>query len=308
MTKHYLGIEIGGSKLQVVVAGEDLKPFQAFRLPIDRTAGASGIKASIKACLANLDEKTFTRIGIGFGGPVNKVTGEIFASYHIEGWRGFAIKTWLQDLTSCEVIVDNDANVAALAEALQGAGTNQSRVLYITLGSGVGAGFVVDKKIYHGTEPGEMEFGHIRLDRSGATIQDRCSGWAVNEKIKTLLSRDPQTILHELVKDFPGHEAKALGKALATNDASASRLLSETMNDFSFGLSHAIHLLHPDVVILGGGLSLLGEVLVREVQNHLPGYLMDAFQPGPPLRLSALQESAVPIGALALAIHQPEHL
>jgi glucokinase len=175
-------------------------------------------------------------------------------------------------------------------------------VFYVTIGSGVGAGLIINKKIYYGAEPGEMEFGHVRLDRSGATIQDKCSGWAVNQKIKDVLSDNPITLLHSLCKQFPEHEAKALGEALASNDIIAHRIVSETMNDLSFGLSHAVHLLHPDVIILGGGLSLLGEILVREVENFLPDYLMDAFQPGPSIRLSSLKESAVPLGAISLAL------
>ncbi|HEY0651672.1 MAG TPA: ROK family protein, partial [Chryseosolibacter sp.] len=255
-------------------------------------------------CMVGLNGIAIDRIGVGFGGPVNKETGEVYTSYHIEGWRAFSIRKWLEDLGGCEVVVDNDANVAALGETLYGAGKGYQRVLYVTLGSGVGAGLVIDRQIYHGAEPGEMEFGHIRLDRSGATIQDKCSGWAVNQKIREVLKQETSTVLRELSIPFAGHEAKALSEALSHNDPVAWKILSETMDDFSFGLSHAVHLLHPEVVILGGGLAMLGEIIIQEVKKSLPNYLMDAFRPGPLIQLSALQESAVPIGAIALAMQK----
>jgi glucokinase len=84
----------------------------------------------------------------------------------------------LESIASVPVFIDNDANVAALGEATHGAGKEHEVVLYITLGSGVGGGLVIHQKIYHGAIPGELEIGHIQMDRAGTTLQSRCSGWA----------------------------------------------------------------------------------------------------------------------------------
>jgi glucokinase len=173
--------------------------------------------------------------------------------------------------------------------------------LYITLGSGVGGGLVVNRQIYHGAVPGEVEIGHIRMDRSGTTLQSLCSGWAVDQKIRDAIAGEPDGVLATLAGDRRAGEAAILGDALAARDAKAGEIFEQTTDDLAFGLSHAIHLLHPEVLILGGGLSLLGEVLRGRVAHKLPGYLMRAFAPGPPVKLAQLGEQAVPVGSLVLA-------
>jgi glucokinase len=170
------------------------------------------------------------------------------------------------------------------------------------MGSGVGAGLVVDGRLYHGAKITEAEFGHIRLDKSGRTVEAACSGWAVDEKIRSYISGQPESLLAKLAKDFSHAQARALSPALAADDAGAWEIFRETIDDFSFALSHAVHLVNPDTVIIGGGLSLIGEPLRTEIEKKLPEYLMDVLQPGPRIQLSALNEDAVPVGAVSLAI------
>jgi glucokinase len=96
-------------------------------------------------------------------------------------------------------------------------------------------------------------------------------------------------------------EARFLPEALKQNDPLAARLLSELTGDLAFGLSHVVHLFHPQIVILGGGLAGLGEPLRIGVEKSLQGFIMEAFLPGPKVSLAALGEDVVPIGALELA-------
>lgn len=304
--KSFAGIEIGGTKLQIVIGDEQANIQQRFRFAVDQQAGADGIRQHIAKTFADLDADTIRGIGIGFGGPVDHKTGKIFTSYHIEGWTDFPITHWLQEITGVLVSVDNDANVAALGEALFGAGRNYENVYYVTLGSGLGAGHIVDRKVYHGASPGEMEMGHIRLDKSGRTVQSSCSGWGVDEKIRKFVIENPKSLLASLVKNENGGESRFLMMAVEKGDPSAARILESTMDDFAFGLSHAVHLLHPQTVIMGGGLSLLGEPLRKMTEEKLSKYLMDAFQPGPDIQLARLKEDAVPVGALALAIENKQ--
>jgi glucokinase len=107
--------------------------------------------------------------------------------------------------------------------------------------------------------------------------------------------------LTKLAKQYPGAEAKALLPAIEAGDAEAMEILNSTASDLAFGLSHVVHLLHPDIIIVGGGLSSIGERLTSGVQEHLKSYIMDAFQPGPVIQLSELGTDAVPVGALVLA-------
>jgi glucokinase len=297
----YLGIEIGGTKLQLVLGDENARITQRFRFVVDRAAGAEKIREHIADTLQRLKSEKLSAIGVGYGGPINRFTGEVWGSHQVKGWSGFPLKTWLEDLSGVPAGVDNDANVAALGEALHGAGKDYNNVFYITIGSGVGSGLVLNKEIYHGALPGEAEMGHIRLDKTGRTVESSCSGWAVDKKVRDIISSYPNSRLAKLAATHPGAEAKALAEAIHLNDAQATKILDETCDDLAFGISHAVHLLHPETIILGGGLSLLGEPLRNSVEQKLKQYVMHAFRPGPIIQLSALKEDAVPIGALQLA-------
>lgn len=300
----FLGIEIGGTKLQLVLGDEQARIVEHFRFTVDPKQGAKGIRSQISDGLSKIQLHSVAAIGIGFGGPVDHRTGRILTSYQVAGWGDFVLQDWLEEKTHIPVWIDNDANIAALGEALHGAGRDAERVFYITLGSGVGAGIVINKKIYHGSSASEAEFGHIRLDKTGRTVESSCSGWAVDQKIRAHISAYPNGALARLASDYPTGQARVLSTALEQGDAYARAIFDDTVDDLSFALSHTVHLLNPDIVILGGGLSLIGEPLRRLVEQKLPAYLMDVLRPGPPIQLSALKEDVVPIGALSLAINK----
>jgi glucokinase len=301
MEQPYLGIEIGGSKLQMVL-GDGGAIVRRWRLTVVPDKGGAGIREQIESTLSEiLTLASPPSIGAGFGGPVDWRTGQIRCSHQIEGWTGFELGQWLHSLGTVPVRVDNDANTAALGEALHGAGKGFDPVFYVTLGSGVGGGLVADGRIYHGTTPGEAEIGHVRLDRRGATVESRCSGWAVDRKIRALKTKEPGSLLNGMIGEVKGGEAKHLSAALEKGDAAARNILNDTAEDLAFGLSHVVHLFHPAVIVIGGGLSLVGEPLRQAVAQALPRFIMEAFAPGPQIALAALGEDAVPVGALVLA-------
>ena len=297
-----LGIEIGGTKLQLVLGDAAGKISVRRKLAVDPATGAAGIRQLIERTLPELVRgQQVQRAGVGFGGPVDWKTGRICRSHQIEGWSEFDLGGWLRQLAGVPVVVDNDANVGALGEALCGAGVGFNPVFYVTLGSGVGGGLVVDGKIYHGAKPGEAEIGHVRLDREGTIVEARCSGWAVDARIRELKVKEPGSLLARLAGQTVGGEAKHLAAAWQQGDAAARRLLQETAEDLAFGLSHVVHLIHPEIIVLGGGLSGVGEPLRASVEGALGAFTMEAFAPGPKVALAALGEDAVPVGALKLA-------
>lgn len=300
--RHFLGVEIGGTKLQIVAGGETASVLERRRFTVNRLEGSEGIRRQLESAIPALAAKWKpTAIGVGFGGPIDWRTGRIARSHHVEGWSDFELTAWLHSLTGIPAHADNDANVAALGEALCGAGMRMDPVFYVTLGSGVGGGLVVDGRIYHGAKPGESELGHVRLDRVGTIVENRCSGWAVDAKIRRLKQEGESSLLCEWIGEERGGEARFLATALEKGDAAARRILAETAEDLAFGLSHAAQLFHPEVIVLGGGLALVGEPLRAAVAAALPGFVMEVFRDGPEVRLAALGEDSVTVGALLLA-------
>lgn len=297
-----IGIEIGGTKLQLVLGDENGTIQRRLRLTVDPVRGAAGIRDQIKDSLPKLTEAgQVTGIGVGFGGPVDWKVGTICRSHQVEGWSEFDLAGWLQQISRLQVRVDNDANAASLGEARRGAGQSLNPVFYVTLGSGVGGGLVLDGRIYHGATPGEAEIGHVRLDRQGAIVESRCSGWAVDARIRKLKATDPDSVLCRMSGFGAGGEARFLPGALKFGDGAAQLILRELIEDLSFGLSHVVHLFHPEAIVIGGGLSGIGEPLRLGVEQMLPVFIMEAFRPGPRISLAALGEDAVPVGALLLA-------
>ncbi len=300
----FIGIEIGGTKLQLVAGDETGVILDRRRLAVESTAGGEGIRAQIAAALPELIERHRPRaVAVGFGGPVDWRTGRIECSHQVAGWHGFGLGDWLRGMlpAGVPVYVDNDANVAALGEACFGAGRGFDPVFWINMGSGIGGGLVVAGALYHGAIPGEAEIGHLRLDRDGTTLEQRCSGWAVDARIRAAAQREPAGVLAGLTRTLQRGEARVLAAAVAAGDAQASRILAEVAEDLAFALSHAVQLFHPRVIVVGGGLSLVGEPLRGAVASVLPRFVMDSFQPGPEVRLAGLGEDSVPVGALALA-------
>jgi glucokinase len=297
-----LGLEIGGTKLQLCAGDHQGRVQERIRLAVDPSAGGPGIRSQLEGAVPELAGRVRpSAVGVGFGGPVDWKTGRICCSHQIEGWAGFPLASWLSTLARAPVFVDNDANVGALGEARHGAGAGFNPVFYVTLGSGVGGGLVVDGNIFHGAPPGESEIGHLRLDRSGTLVESRCSGWAVDARIAAAVAQHPDSALARCVGGAARHQARFLSAALAQGDPLAAAVLEETAQDLSFGLSHVAHLFHPQVIVLGGGLALVGEPLRAAVARCLPPFLMKAFAPGPKIALARLAEDAVPLGALCLA-------
>ena len=296
-----IGIEIGGTKQQLVAGDAEGNIIDRCRFSVDSGGGGPVIRERIAEELpALIATHKPERIGVGFGGPVDIAKGTVAVSHQVEGWSGFPLREWLHDLTGLPVVIENDANTAALAEALRGAGRGFNPAFYINMGSGVGGGLVIDGKIYHGAAPGEVEVGHLRLDADGATVEDRCSGWAVDHAIREAIADVSDCPLAKLIGDTEGSEAQHLAAALAQNDSIAQTILNTVTSDLAFALSHVTHLFHPEAITLGGGLALIGEPLRKGIADTLPEFLMEIYGNGPQIKLTELREDAVPVGALLL--------
>ena len=220
----------------------------------------------------------------------------------MSGWGDFPLQKWLSDqIGGAAVNICNDANAAALAEAREGAGQDESPVFYITLGSGIGGGLIVDGHLYNGALPTEMEIGHVIINDSGETLESRCSGWSVDKRLQNYIENNSDSCLARMVKGRGG-EAMHLLSAINEDDEGARYIFDEVCRDLAIGLSHVVHLLNPAVIVLGGGLSLMGEPLRLGVEQALQQTIMNVIKPGPNIRLAKLREDAVPIGALHLAL------
>src|SRR5207244_13307393 len=137
-----------------------------WRGTVDVPAGPEGIRRQITAAVpellnrAGLERSGILGIGIGFGGPVDDATHTIIKSHQIDGWDHFALADWITDILGWPAVLGNDADVAGLAEATFGAGKELSPIFYVTIGSGIGGGLILNGEIYRGCGRGAAEVGH----------------------------------------------------------------------------------------------------------------------------------------------------
>lgn len=313
---YYLGIEIGGTKLQIGAGPGDGTLLGLWRQTVDVAAGPEGIRrqiqAGVPALLAQtrMDRAHFRGIGIGFGGPVDDATRTIIKSHQIEGWDGFPLADWISELVDLPAALGNDADVGGLAEALFGAGKGLSPVFYITIGSGIGGGLIINGEIYRGCGRGAAEFGHLRVPTNTGGVglrwvplEEVASGWAIQERARNIASTEAGASLLSCVdKRAEQLTAQDMAWAAERGDTTAQAILDHACDYLAQALCNVIALLCPRRIVIGGGVSLMGEALLFQPLRALVRERV--FRPFAGLTEivpAALGQEVVVHGALALA-------
>jgi glucokinase len=278
MSAHYLAIEIGGTKLQVALGVGDGRLLSLWRDRVDVEQGAEGIRKQLLDAVpsllksAKLVDADLWGCGVGFGGPVDDVTATVITSHHIEGWDHFPLADWISDIVNVPVVMGNDADVAGLGEATHGAGKGHSPIFYITVGTGVGGGLIINGEIYRGVGRGAAEIGHLRInspqdmdDGEILPLESFASGSGIEATahFAERIGAEVAVIRHHAGPGKP-LTAKAVAAAAAQGDTIALGILDESLTALAEGISHVIALLCPRKIIIGGGVSLMGEKLFFE--------------------------------------------
>jgi glucokinase len=312
----YLGIEIGGTKLQLGLGQGDGKLAGLWRATVDPQAGADGIRKQIIAGVrelldqARLECPQLAGVGIGFGGPVDDAAAAVIKSHQIQGWDNFPLAQWVGDMLGRPAALGNDADVAGLAEALFGAGQGVSPVFYITLGSGIGGGLVVNGEMVRGCGKGAAEIGHLRMavqlgdGLRYVPLEELASGWAIAQWARTEVARpEAAGCLAELARSKQAPiTARDVALAAREGDDCAWYILYRAWTSLAESICHIIALVCPRRIVIGGGVSLMGERLLFEplrklVAERVFAPFADCYQIVP----AALGEEVVVHGALALA-------
>ena len=305
-----LGLEIGGTKLQLGLGDGAGRVDRWARLPVDPAAGAAGILAQIAGAARALGAAP-DAIGVGFGGPIDADRGVVVRSHQVEGWDGFPLADWCRrGLGAGAVSVRNDSDAAALGEARFGAGEGLSPVLYVNSGSGVGGGLVVDGRIYRGCGLGAVEVGHLLLaDPAGgaSSLEGLASGWAIGRAGRAAVERLGRVGASAPLVDLCGGEpARVTGVVVADaarlGDVEAFRILETATTAMGQALAHAVTLLAPRRVILGGGVAQVGEALwLGPIRRVLEARVFPPFRGTFDVVAARLGQDVVVHGALALA-------
>jgi glucokinase len=310
----YLGLEIGGTKLQLGLGRGDGRILAIQRRVIRPESGAGGILQQIQdaypALLSQSDVagESPTAAGIGFGGPVDADEGRTLRSHQVDGWDNFNLVGWASEtLNIPQVAIRNDADTAGLGEARQGAGVGLSPIFYVTIGSGIGGGLILDGQIYRGSGAGAAEIGHLWIDDVAGgprKLEDIASGWAIGRAGRTVAAESRETSLLEAMSDGnPSRiDGQMVARAALDGDPVSLAILSMATRAVGLALAHVVTLLAPRRIILGGGVSMIGETLWFEpIRKVLESRAFPLFGGTCDLVPAALGEEVVLHGAFEIA-------
>jgi glucokinase len=272
----FLGVEIGGTKLQLGLCDRQGRLQMMERRSVKRHKGAARVLAQIEESVPLLLHRA-RAIGVGFGGPVNRESGRVVKSHQVRGWSAFALRQWFEKKFQLPTIVENDANCAAFAEAKVGAGLGKRVVFYTNVGTGIGGGLVIDGALYNG-RLGAMEIGQMILPAcAGAGLPRDRSSW-VGKNWETL-------------------ESLASGLVIE----SGVRTITQSARYVGIAIANAITLLNPDIVIVGGGVALAGQKFFKPLRQTVRNLVFPLFRGNASIVPAALGEAVVVVGAALLA-------
>jgi glucokinase len=308
-----LGIEIGGTKLQAGIGNERAGLLSLVRRTVDAGAGAVGIRAALGGMVAealvqaNCRLEALAGCGIGFGGPYDTVRDLTLHSFQIEGWDEFPLRAWAEAQWALPAVVRNDAAVAGLAEARHGAGRGFRRVFYMTIGSGIGGGWIVEGRIDVGQGLGAAEIGHtwVQSPETGepAELEQICSGWAIGRRASAAARRTASSML-EISPTHAAIDAKTVYTAAVAGDPVALAVLRTTCETLGLAIANVIALLHPEVVVIGGGVSLMGPLFWEMLRTQVRKRTLSPFVGSVQVVPAQLQETVVVAGAIDLVLAQ----
>lgn len=304
---HYIGVDIGGTKIAGGIVTNDGKIVVREERPTPIKAGGHSILQEAIEVAKSLIQSfghDIQAIGIGAGGQIDTTRGIVYSATDvIPGWKGIRITESFTDSLKLPSAVDNDVNVLALAENRFGAARSfpKGTVVFLALGTGVGGALLSNGAVHHGAHWSGGELGHIllsmdpnaRRDTGGAkgTLEAYCSGPGLVQTWRELTGRDDLEVTgHDVVREAETNPTGA-----------AARAITKTGECLGFGLVTLANALDPDLFVIGGGLSELGDRLLEPARRVLTEHAL----PGPatcPVVVAELGIDAAIVGAASLVM------
>ena len=314
----YLGLDIGGTKCSLVAGDSSFLIRNKLGFETRTERGYKAILEEfirhIKSLLEENPGYNLKRIGISCGGPLDSKKGIIYSPPNLPGWDNVPITRIFSDEFGVETTLQNDANACALAEWLLGAGKGSSNMIFLTFGTGMGAGLILNGRLYSGTNDLGGEVGHIRLAKTGpvgfgkaGSFEGFCSGGGIAQLAKSIISEKLQ---NSQVVDFcpspdmiNSIDTKMVASAASAGDPVAMEIIHISAEHMGQALSTLIDILNPECIVIGS-IYTRNEILFKPViervlrQETIPASLEVCS-----IRPAGLGESIGDFAALCVAIY-----
>jgi glucokinase len=278
-----VGVDVGGTKTAVLVSLEAPSVLDRIEFPTKPAKGPEPALGLIQAGIRDLISKHRlkpTAIGVSCGGPLDHLEGMIQAPPNLSTWVDVPIKAILEEEFGVPCRVENDANAGAVAEHRFGAGQGCRNMVFLTMGTGLGAGIITDGRLYHGANDFAGEIGHVRLTRSGPVGYHKAGsveGWASGggmvqvaaKAVKAAIRRNEPTLLTEQLEQGKPITARDVAAAARKGDAVAARVLLSTARRLGETMAILVDILNPERIVIGGLAMRLGETLLGPAREVL---------------------------------------
>ena len=309
--KYGFGIDLGGTTVKIAYFDETGNMLEKWEIPTVTANGGSQILPDIAASIRqfmdahNIADTAVLGLGIGVPGPVNS-KGIVNKCINL-GWGVFNIADELTKLTGFPVKAGNDANVAALGEFWKGGGMGCNNVVFITLGTGVGGGIVIEGNLLHGAHGSGAELGHMVLNRNETVpcncgkygcVEQYCSATGIVRMAKQYLAGNSVSSALNAIENLT---CKDIFDAAKAGDEAANAILEQVYAYLGEFLGNVCSVVNPEMVVIGGGVSKAGQVLIDGIVPHFHKYVFHAASKVE-FALASLGNDAGAYGAFKLAL------
>lgn len=306
--KKYLGIDIGGTKCAVVLGDENGKILEKVKFPTG-TAAETVERLLIEA--EHIGSEAVS-IGISCGGPLDPELGIIESPPNLPGWRSVPIKDKFEQRLGKPALLCNDANACALAEWTFGAGIGTKNMIFLTFGTGLGAGIILDGRIYNGTNGNAGEVGHIRLERFGpigygkqGSFEGFCSGggiaMAARNRAIERLQRGEKTGYCASYEELESVTAQTVADAARRADIDAVLVYRQCGEMLGRGLAILVDILNPELIVIGSIYQRATELLAAPMERTLREEALEDSYDAVKVVPAALGDELGDLAAIALA-------
>lgn len=321
MKDKLIGIDLGGTSTKFAIIKESGDIIDKWSIKTDTSDDGSHVVPNIiESILTKMDELAMSTdefIGIGMGSPgsVNRAEGTVVGAYNLN-WRTVQpVKKTIEKALGIPFYLDNDANVAALGEQWKGAGANEPNVVFITLGTGVGGGIIVNNQLVQGSSDTAGEIGHMTVGDNRFEYQCTCGKTGCLETLASatgiariatemLKKSKVQSSLEAIFKENKKLEAVDVFNEAKNGDELALEVVNIICDYLAFAIGNISNLLNPSTIVIGGGVSKAGDILKQTVESHLSDYLFPPLRNKTTVRIAQLENDAGVIGASSLVLNE----
>ena len=314
-----IGIDIGGSSIKAALTDAGTRILARTRRPTMADSDMERTVEQLHGCVEDLlaahgsagDAADIEGIGIGVPGAIDHARGLVFYPPNLPAWKEVPLAAMLAERWGVPVLLENDANCAALGERHFGAGRSHAFFVALTLGTGVGAGIILDGRVYRGERGFAGEFGHVSIDADGPECNCGNRGcieaylgirYLMRDAIPRILG-DPSSRLHRRAQENPeGLMPKDLSDAAAAGDACCARILDRAGERLGVAIASAANLLDVETFIVGGGIAGAGDPLFSGIERSARARVMKVHRERLTILPAELGNDAGMLGAASLML------